>query len=36
MTVATADRKPSRPAWMAVALAWLGTLAVMLMWLLGT
>jgi hypothetical protein len=36
MNEASADRKPSRLAWIAVAAAWLGTLAVMLMWLSGT
>jgi 4-amino-4-deoxy-L-arabinose transferase-like glycosyltransferase len=36
MTIATAVRTPSRLPWIAVALAWLSSVAVLLIWLLGT
>ena len=36
MTRTSADRASSRRAWVAVGLAWLGSLAVLLIWLLGT
>ena len=36
MTPAAMDPAPSRRAWIAVGLAWLGSLTVLLIWLLGT